>query len=194
MRALDTNIKADFIKQHITGSASSIDDLTSKSTATAKPVLTHRSKTDSSESRDGLDSKATADLVNPKKSRPRSLTFTLSKSDRASLKKQKGERPTSRGRGKSIDISRASTTRNSSTDGSHALAHTSKATKALEPGEYVAYLRRAPSPQLVEVGKLQKLRQLLRNETVEWVDSFIVEGGMVEIVALLNKIINIEWR
>jgi hypothetical protein len=48
--------------------------------------------------------------------------------------------------------------------------------------------------QDVEVGRLHKLRQLLRNETVEWVDAFVQEGGMTELVALLHRIMEMEWR
>jgi len=41
---------------------------------------------------------------------------------------------------------------------------------------------------------LHKLRLLLRNETVEWVDNFIKDGGMTELVGLLHRIMEMEWR
>ena len=41
---------------------------------------------------------------------------------------------------------------------------------------------------------MHKLRLLLRNETVEWVDTFIQDGGMTELVALFHRIMEIEWR
>ena len=41
---------------------------------------------------------------------------------------------------------------------------------------------------------MHKLRILLRNETVAWVDSFLSLGGMTEIVALLHRIMAMEWR
>jgi hypothetical protein len=44
------------------------------------------------------------------------------------------------------------------------------------------------------VGKLHKLRLLLRNETVSWVNGFIAEGGMDEIVQLIYRIMKMEWR
>ena len=49
-------------------------------------------------------------------------------------------------------------------------------------------------PQDVEIGKLHKLRLLLRNETVDWVDTFIRQGGMTELVGLLYRIMEMEWR
>ena len=62
------------------------------------------------------------------------------------------------------------------------------------PGDFVAYLQKVQQPELVEVGKLHKLRLLLRNETVAWTDEFIRLGGMKEIVELLHRIMAVEWR
>ncbi|KXJ86310.1 armadillo-type protein [Microdochium bolleyi] len=62
------------------------------------------------------------------------------------------------------------------------------------PSDYVGYLRKVQRPELVEVGKLHKLRLLLRNETVAWAEDFIRQGGMQEIVGLLNRIMEVEWR
>ncbi|PKS11485.1 hypothetical protein jhhlp_003249 [Lomentospora prolificans] len=62
------------------------------------------------------------------------------------------------------------------------------------PGDFVSYLRKVTKPELVEVGKLHKLRLLLRNETVTWTEDFIQQGGMKEIVDLLNRIMEVEWR
>jgi hypothetical protein len=62
------------------------------------------------------------------------------------------------------------------------------------PGDFVAYLQKVQQPELVEVGKLHKLRLLLRNETVAWTDEFIRQGGMMEIVELLHRIMAVEWR
>lgn len=55
-------------------------------------------------------------------------------------------------------------------------------------------MRKVQKPQDVEVGKLHKLRQLLRNETLEWVDGFMRQGGMTELVGLLHRIMEVEWR
>ncbi|KAK4166410.1 GTPase-binding protein rid1 [Cladorrhinum sp. PSN259] len=62
------------------------------------------------------------------------------------------------------------------------------------PGDFVAYLRKVQQPQAVEVGKLHKLRLLLRNETVAWIEEFIRQSGMKEIVELLHRIMALEWR
>ncbi|KAK4127217.1 hypothetical protein N657DRAFT_641168 [Parathielavia appendiculata] len=62
------------------------------------------------------------------------------------------------------------------------------------PGDFVAYLQKVQQPELVEVGKLHKLRLLLRNETVAWTDEFVRQGGMKEIVELLHRIMAVEWR
>jgi hypothetical protein len=62
------------------------------------------------------------------------------------------------------------------------------------PVDFVAYLQKTPRPENVEVGKLHKLRLLLRNETVAWTEDFIRQGGMKEIVELLHRIMAVEWR
>ncbi|KAL1855696.1 hypothetical protein VTK73DRAFT_8521 [Phialemonium thermophilum] len=62
------------------------------------------------------------------------------------------------------------------------------------PSDFVAYLRKVQKPEAVEVGKLHKLRLLLRNETVAWTEEFIRQGGMEEIVGLLYRILEVEWR
>lgn len=62
------------------------------------------------------------------------------------------------------------------------------------PGDYVNYMRKVQKPELVEVGKIHKLRLLLRNETVAWIEEFMQKGGMKEIIGLLNRIMDVEWR
>ncbi|KAK3350020.1 armadillo-type protein [Lasiosphaeria hispida] len=62
------------------------------------------------------------------------------------------------------------------------------------PADFVSYLRKVQQPELVEVGKLHKLRLLLRNETVTWTEDFIRQGGMEEIVELLHRTMAVEWR
>ncbi|KAI2468345.1 armadillo-type protein [Annulohypoxylon bovei var. microspora] len=62
------------------------------------------------------------------------------------------------------------------------------------PVDFVNYLRKVQKPELVEVGKLHKLRLLLRNETVTWTEEFIRQGGMQEIIGLLHRIMEVEWR
>ncbi len=131
----------------------------------------------------------------PKKSRPRSLTFTLSKSDLSPSKKQKSERPSSHQRTKSGGLTPSASSTSLRSDGAgQGFAFFSKASKPAVPNDYIAYLKKVQQPEVVEVGKVQKLRQLLRNETVDWVDAFIAQGGMMELVELLYRINKVEWR
>jgi hypothetical protein len=55
-------------------------------------------------------------------------------------------------------------------------------------------LKEVQKPELVEVGKLHKLRILLRNETVAWVEAFISCGGMDQVVDLIYRTIKVDWR
>ena len=194
MRELDTHIKADFVRQDRSGSASNADGLTDQH----RELLRLRAdmisrKTEMAQQSQDVVSKETN---SPKKSRPRSLTFTLGKGD-ATSKKQKAEKAASHVRNKSEDHGlkhSASSKSLTIVTGSPGLSLLNRAPKAAVPEDFISYLQHVQRPQLVEVGRLQKLRQLLRNETVLWVDSFITKGGMTEIVGLLYRIIDIEWR
>lgn len=62
------------------------------------------------------------------------------------------------------------------------------------PVDFINYLREAKNPQNVEVGKLHKLRLLLRNESVSWVDTFILKDGMKEMLDLLDRVREMTWR
>ena len=132
-----------------------------------------------------------------KSKRPRSRTFTLSKSSKESSSPTKKLRPESalvgHARTKSED-SIPSYGKNLTSTGA-AVANTLIAkAKGQLPDDFVSYLRKIPKPELVEVGKLHKLRLLLRNETVAWTDEFIGLGGMTEIVGLLHRTLEVEWR
>ena len=134
-------------------------------------------------------------METPKKSRPRSLTFTLSKSELSPSKKQKSERPSSHQRTKSGGLTpSASSTSLKSDSAGQGFAFWSKASKPAVPDDYISYLKKVQQPEVVEVGKVHKLRQLLRNETVDWVNTFIIQGGMIELVELLYRINKVEWR
>lgn len=201
MRALDTNIKADFLKQDKSGSGSArkADESlppNSGGMTISRPASWGRSKTDEGTVRGNQGEPDSAPVdESPRKSRPRSRTFTLSKGG-SSSKKQKPERPPSRGRPKSTDPmpSDPSNLVTSSAAAAPALSFVTKQAKPVGPEEYIHYLRKVQLPALVEVGKMHKLRQMLRNETVAWVDIFITRGGMTEIVGLLYRIIQVEWR
>lgn len=194
MRALDTMVKADFIKHDKpgSGSASSFDELSS-TTSSDRPMGTRSKTTDGVAGHDGLVYK-TEDPGSPsKKSRPRSRTFTFSKGDSSPSKKQRGERPKSQVISQELPPSGFSKSLTSSGT-AQALAFVNKAPKPAIPDDFISYLRTVQKPDLVEVGRLHKLRQLLRNETIIWVDAFITMGGMAEIVGLLHRTMEVEWR
>ncbi|RFU71800.1 hypothetical protein TARUN_10463 [Trichoderma arundinaceum] len=148
-----------------------------------------------------------AEEEKPKRTRGRSFTFSRAKKE----KEQQQGRSASKGRSSSKKSSKGESTigrhfRNKSTDsvasdrpvssGNSSAGSTllSKIKLQQGPADYVAYLRKVRQPQQVEVGKLHKLRLLLRNETVAWIEEFIQQGGMKEIVGLLKRIMEVEWR
>lgn len=200
MRALDTNIKADFVKQDRSGSGSTsnadglrLGNLNAQ--LPSRPVSGRRSETEDS------TVAANTEKMNPsivaeasRKSRPRSRTFTLSKGESSPSKKQKPDRPASRGRPKSSEQTPSAQSKVLLSAGAPAIKMFGNVPKPAVPDDFISYLGKVQKPELVEVGKLHKLRQLLRNETVSWVDTFITRGGMTEIVGLLNRIIQVEWR
>lgn len=128
------------------------------------------------------------------KKRNRGMSFTLGKANKASSGK-KGREGTLgrhfRTRSTESVTSERPVSGHSSSSASGIL---SKIKLGQGPGDFVAYLRKVTKPEVVEVGKLHKLRLLLRNETVSWTEEFIQMGGMKEIVDLLYRIMEVEWR
>jgi hypothetical protein len=190
MRSLDTHIKADFIrKDKFDGNTSGNDS----SFSTPRPT-TPRWPSPKKELPKtlGQDDDNTGETKRP---RPRSRTFTWSKGNKDnSPKKQKNETGSGYSRPKSIDLSSQASGSLTSSASVPGLGFLSKPASITAPVDFVSYLRKVQKPEVVEVGKLHKLRLLLRNETVAWVDAFISKGGMDEVVALLHRIINVEWR
>lgn len=165
-----------------TSSHSSIGDNNNSSNARA------------SNSRDGsIDEEqgSSATDKSSKRERPRSRTFTFSRSD-SPTKKQKGELAERKTSSKANPIPKSPSSRSLVSNASD--RSISNGAKAVKADEFIAYLKKTPKPQQVEVGKLHKLRLLIRNETVDWVDNFIQDGGMTELVGLLHRIMEIEWR
>ena len=184
MRSMTLTVKADFIeKNQGLSNGSPTDD--SKSKPTSKSTNT----SPTAQTKDEDDSK------NTKRSRPRSRTFTFTKSDKD---KKDSVSPSKKRRSQSK--SRQSTSEDPVTTNTPSTPHKSprssldkKSAPAIPP-DFIAYLRRHQEPSSVEVGRMHKLRILLRNETVAWVDGFISLGGMGEIVGLLHRIMGVEWR
>ncbi|KAI9806111.1 MAG: hypothetical protein M1833_004518 [Piccolia ochrophora] len=206
LRSLDTHIKADFIKQDKAESQTTPNvnlgeafvDKDHKAVS-SRPVVEHRAKTT-----DPIPSeRAVAPDQNPsspgKRARPRSRTFTFSKNSKdgsSPAKKQKSNASETGGMLKSVDFSRSSSTTSlvSLGDGDTTPGGSTRLGRSSVPEDFVQYLQKFPEPQMVEVGKMHKLRLVLRNERVAWVDSFISMGGMSEIVALLHRVMALEWR
>ncbi|KAK4545825.1 hypothetical protein LTR36_002389 [Oleoguttula mirabilis] len=200
MRSLTLRVKADFIKQDL-GSKTAGNSPTgmlntepskqqSATAATDSPAALERVPTDD-------EDKAT------KRSRARSRTFTFSKGDKRNgggteISPTKKQRSQSKSRPTSVYIPSDSAVKSPSTatltSPFASLGRKSAASTTTAPADYLAYLKKHQDPTKVEVGRLHKLRILLRNETVAWVDSFVSLGGMAEIVSLLHRTMAVEWR
>lgn len=194
MRSLTLRVKADFIKQDqeasktatnspveaVGGNAMKADSATAKAKATSP---TEQKQIDD-------DSKAT------KRSRARSRTFTFSKGDKRgdASSPSKKQRSQSKSRATSAYDAKDTSLRTPTSPTTPRPSMDRRAAGPASPAEYIAYLRKHQDPVQVEVGRIHKLRILLRNETVAWVDSFLSLGGMTEIVGLLHRIMDLEWR
>ncbi|GAM87930.1 hypothetical protein ANO11243_059580 [Dothideomycetidae sp. 11243] len=179
MRSLTLHIKTDFIKQ---------DEKTSRPSSPVKGSHVAQSFDSSAE-----PSEEAAEAKSPsKRDRPRSRNFQFTKSDSSPTKKQR-----SNSRPRSVhDAPRLVRTDTNSSAGERERSgsQSRSVVQAALPEDYVAYLQAMQDPTQAEVGRVHKLRILLRNETVAWVDSFVTMGGMAEIMALLQRIMAIEWR
>ncbi|ETN43243.1 uncharacterized protein HMPREF1541_02402 [Cyphellophora europaea CBS 101466] len=194
MRNLKPELKAALMRGERSGSGDS------SSTSTPAEARTSRSPTKKderpkSEDGDGKDGKRPRS-----RSRTRSRILTLSKRDVAESpaeKEKKGSslRSRSKTRPKSVDMSssRPGSARSLGSSGS-AASLAAAPDSATTPGDFIHYLREVQKPSLVEVGKLHKLRILLRNESVTWTDTFVTKGGMNELVQLFYRISKVEWR
>jgi hypothetical protein len=198
MRSLDTHIKADFIRKDRVDRSSSGNEsgfLNSRPNTPGRIPSSPKKELPNTPGRD--DDSIVGETKRPT---PRSRTFTWSKGDKGDkdnspTKKPKAEIGPGHSRPKSIDMSSYTSSRSlTSSTSVPGLAFLSRPAPITAPDDFVSYLRKVQKPEVVEVGKLHKLRLLLRNETVSWVDLFISKGGMDEIVSLLHRIINVEWR
>ena len=179
MRTLTLRVKADFVRQ----------DQGASKTAEANPTQTASGAAAQEEVED--DSKST------KRSRARSRTFTFSKGDKkgGDSSPSKNARSRSKGRPNSILVPKGQSAHDAltpTTPTGSSWGRRGHATPAVS--EYITYLRKNQDVKKVEVGRLHKLRILLRNETVAWDDDFISQGGMSEVVGLLHRLMGIEWR
>ncbi|RBQ72573.1 hypothetical protein VDGD_01552 [Verticillium dahliae] len=188
MRNLNDTIKMEFIRQDWAEMAAKAEQ---QQPGNGNESTTSVDAGSSSAVAVGTDTEET----HPKRTRGRSFTLGRAKKDAKSpTKKSKGEGTLSRHfRTKSTEslVGERPVTAANPSAGSGILA---KIKLGQGPGDFVSYLRKVQKPELVEVGKLHKLRLLLRNETVSWTEEFMKQGGMKEIVDLLNRILEVEWR
>lgn len=193
MRSLDTSIKQDLVRKNRVGSSSSEGSTSDTVRSSARSLVkgeNSRPPTRGEDGKEGKESKRS-------RSRPRVRAFTLTKNGSSPSKKTKSEDPTPGGRPKSFDFSNSRPGSSRSLKSSSSLVSLSshaRADNSASPGDFIHYLQEVQKPELVEIGKMHKLRILLRNETITWTDSFIMKGGMDEIVGLLYRIIAVEWR
>ncbi|KAI4642935.1 hypothetical protein J4E93_007004 [Alternaria ventricosa] len=195
MRTLKLEVKADFVRMHKldipqtsrTNSAQSSIGENTKQAPQKSSKSRHGSAVEDAEDEAQEDKSANS----TKRERPRSRTFTFNRSD-SPTKKQKGESGERKTNSKPAPIPKSPSMRSLRSNASD--RSVSNGAKSVKADEFISYLKKTPKPQNVEVGKLHKLRLLIRNETVDWVDNFIQDGGMTELVALLHRIMEIEWR
>src|SRR3569833_2259909 len=182
MRNLTSTIKMEFIRQ---------DWAETQAKKLGRPV-SH----DSAVSADGAAGSDQEKQAKTKHSRVKSLTLSKggSKTTPTSPTKKKAEGTLGRHlrtkSSESVVIERPSSSSGTASN----TGILSKLKNHQAPNEFVSYLRKVQKPELVEVGKLHKLRLLLRIETVAWTEDFFRQGGMKEIVGLLHRIMEVEWR
>lgn len=181
MRNLNSTIKMEFIRQ---------DWAENEGRKLGRP-----STNDSNDSAMDNSKNSVRDANDKKHSRGRSFTFSRNSwKIGASPTKNKKKDATVKGHSRNKSADSVTNERPTSSGGSYSSnAFIAKVT-GQQPSDFVNYLRKVQKPEAVEVGKLHKLRLLLRNERVAWTEDFIKQGGMKEIVGLLHRIMAVEWR
>lgn len=181
MRNLNSTIKMEFVRQ---------DWAENEGRKLGRP------STNESDGSSLDNSKSSRSDQNDKKhSRGRSFTFSRNSwKIGGSPTKNKKKEATVKGHTRNKSVDSINNERPTSSGGSYSSnAFIAKVT-GQQPSDFVNYLRKVQKPEAVEVGKLHKLRLLLRNERVAWTEDFIKQGGMKEMVGLLHRIMAVEWR
>ncbi|KAF2231222.1 hypothetical protein EV356DRAFT_579333 [Viridothelium virens] len=203
MRGLTARVKIDFIMNSRQAPPGAVENRAIKSEEKTSNRR-GRSKAPTSAGSDGSKTEVRTSEAQEnsaagtnKHQRSRSKTFMFNKDSLSPTKKRKDSQEIDSSQLESVSMHKSSSSKSLASMGSQSNGYTSidrKTPKSPEPEEFVSYLRKVQRPEVVEVGKLHKLRLLLRNETVSWVDNFIQQGGMAEITGLLHRIIQVEWR
>jgi hypothetical protein len=186
LRTLKTTVKANLIKSNdfdFAGLDKAKSAPGSTKDKTSNPYTHRRGRSEVAAADLGDDSKGLT-----KRTRARSKTFTWGKNSISPTKKQKPDAASEAGL---IGLKSPSVV---SLGKSNRASRILEGMKTAKPEDYVSYLRVEEQPEKIQVGKVHKLRQLLRNETVGWVEAFIKLGGMTEIVGLLHRIMKVDWR
>lgn len=181
MRNLNSTIKMEFIRQDW-----------------AENEGKHLSRKPTNDSDDsGMGSGKGSVGESSEKPRSRGRTFTFSRNSwrigTSPAKSKKKEGPM-KGHSRNKSTDNVTHERPPSSNGSYSGSGILAKVTGQQPSDFVNYLRKVQKPENVEVGKLHKLRLLLRNERVAWTEDFIKQGGMKEIVGLLQRIMDVEWR
>jgi hypothetical protein len=192
MRTLKIEVKADFVRTHKLDtprlSTTSIPSI-GESEGKGVPKLQPTTKTRNDSAQEAFSTSQGSNADGTKRERPSSKSFTFRSN--SPTKKSRATEMGTTARPSPIPKSPSSRSLSSDAASNRSVSNSSKTVKSTE---FINYLKKNTKPQDVEVGKLHKLRLLLRNETVEWVNTFIQDGGMLELVALLHRIMEIEWR
>jgi len=188
MRGLDAKVKAELIRHNGNEIANGDTSNSSKSSIWGSAGSKSGKDRGRTEPAAGETDEKAASMS--KRSRSRTRTFTFSKGDRSPSKRA---RSSSKSRSlMSLKNASSSSVHSMGMDGTKESKE--QASTPATPEDFVAYLRTAINPQGVEIGRVHKLRILLRNETVSWVNAFISKDGMTELIGLLKRIMQVEWR
>lgn len=183
MRSLTLHVKADFVRQ---------DEKTSRPSSPVKADIPNPFDQQAKAQDEATEARSPTKRER-NRSRSRTRAFQFSKSDSSPSKKQRSaSRP--RSMQDASQLTRTDTNNSQTSERGRSSSVGRSAARVALPEDYVGYLRAMKDPRQAEVGRVHKLRILLRNETVTWVDAFVSLGGMSEIIALLYRIMEIEWR
>lgn len=188
MRGLDAKVKAELIRHNGNETSNGDTGHSSQSSGGGSAGSTSGNDRGRTVPTAGEADEKPASLS--KRSRSRNRTFTFGKGDRSPSKRA---RSSSKSRSlMSLKNLSSSSVHSMGLDGTKESKE--QASTPATPEDFVAYLKTALVPQVVEIGRIHKLRILIRNETVSWVNAFILNDGMAELIGLLKRIMQVEWR
>lgn len=194
MRGLDPRVKQELIKHDNKMPSIPAEKDRSSSKSFWDPIKSRSARSKTRKDEDSGDNASLDDddksTTPSKRGRSRGRTFTFTKKDRSqSRRARSNSRPRSLMSLKNLSsssvdsIGKQKTSTQQPTSASHESAE-----------EYVSYLKSESKPENFQVGRIHKLRLLLRNETISWIESFIERGGMTSLIDLIRRTMKLEWR